>query len=163
MKINVNSLEKINYFLSGMVKVNSLEDGATKHGGATRFRDGYYSNTEGENFISINEKNVNTLSLFIPSTIHDVETSNGYYVAEFYSKINKRFKGETITILHTNGSWFSDDLQKVIIEKITILSINLQEVTQEDINYFLNLGLEIKNMMHQESVSVMINDGLCLV
>lgn len=163
MKINVNSLEKISYFLGGMIKVNSLEEGALKHGGATRFKDGYYSNTEGENFISINEKNVNTLSLFIPSTMHDKEVNNGYYVAEFYSRINKRFKGQTITILHTNGSWFSDDLQKVITEKISILSINRQEITEEDINYFLNLGLEIKNMMKQESVSVMVNNGLCLV
>ena len=61
------------------------------------------------------------------------------------------------------GSWYSDDLNKVIIEKNTIITINSNNLTAEDINSMLNLGILIRDDMRQEAVSVLVNDSLCIV
>ena len=75
--INVNSLKGVNFFLGGIEKVDSLEIGARKNGGATLFKNGVYSNYDnGKNNITIDSKN-NTISIIIPSTIDiDKEIDN---------------------------------------------------------------------------------------
>ena len=89
--INVNSLKGVEFFLGGMEKVDSLEIGAQKNGGATLFKDGVFSNYDnGENNITIDSKN-NTISIIIPSTIDvDKEIDNKEYV-EYYSSIIKNY------------------------------------------------------------------------
>ena len=73
------------------------------------------------------------------------------------------YPNKVITITNTKGSWFSDTANSVVIEDITILELNIKEVRENDIRIFLNLGLQVKEDMKQDAVSVMCNDALCLV
>lgn len=161
-KINISNFDKISYFMSDLVKVDSLENGAIKNGGATKFKNGYYSNVEKNDFITINDKN-NKISLFVPSTLHDKEINNKKFVEKYYNEIKKEYKDKTITLFDTKGSWYSEELDKVIIEKVTILSIDKKEVTKKDINTFIRLAENIKEKMYQENVSVSVNSALCII
>ena len=162
--INVNSLKGIEFFLGGIEKVNSLEIGARKNGGATLFKDGVYSNYDnGENNIIIDSKK-NTISIIIPSTIDaDKEIDNKKYV-NYYSSIIKNYaKFKNVFFYNSRGSWFSDNLNKVIIEKNTIITIEVDDLTSKDIMFMINLGKIVKKDMSQEAISVIVNNALCLV
>ena len=164
MKINSKLFKEISFFLGGSKVVNNLEVGAIENGGATLMSNGQViSNIEEDNFISIN-KNNNVLRLFIPSTL-DVNNSvdNIEFVEKYYNLIESMYPNKTITITNTRGSWFSDTTNSVVIEDITILELNIKEVKESDIRIFLNLGLQVKEDMKQDAVSVMCNDALCLV
>ena len=162
--INVNSLKGVNFFLGGIEKVDSLEIGAQKNGGATLFKDGIFSNYDnGENNITIDSKN-NTISIIIPSTIDvDKEIDNKKYV-EYYSSIIKNYtKFKNVFFYNSIGSWYSDDLNKVVIEKNTIITIEVNDLTIKDIMFMINLGKIVKKDMSQEAISVIVNNALCLV
>ena len=164
MKINSKLFKEISFFMGGSKVVNSLEAGAIENGGATLMGNGQViSNIEKDNFISIN-KNNNVLRLFIPSTL-DVNNSvdNIEFVEKYYNLIESMYPGKTITITNTKGSWYSDTTNSVVIEDITILELNIKDVRESDIRIFLNLGLQVKEDMKQDAVSVMFNDALCLV
>ena len=162
--INVNSLKGVKFFLGGIEKVDSLEIGAQKNGGATLFKEGVFSNYDnGENNIII-DSNKNTISIIIPSTIDvDKEIDNKEYV-EYYSNIIKNYaKFKNVFFYNSIGSWFSDDLNKVIIEKNAIITIEVNDLTIKDIMFMINLGKIVKKDMTQEAISVIINNALCLV
>ena len=162
--INANSLKGIEFFLGGIEKVNSLEIGARKNGGATLFKDGVYSNYDnGENNIIIDSKK-NTISIIIPSTIDaDKEIDNKKYV-EYYSSIIKNYaKFKNVFFYNSCGSWYSDNLNKVITEKNTIITIEVDDLTSKDIMFMINLGKIVKKDMSQEAISVIVNNALCLV
>ena len=162
--INVNSLKGVEFFLGGIEKVDSLEIGAQKNGGATLFKEGVFSNYDnGENNIII-DSNKNTISIIIPSTIDvDKEIDNKEYV-EYYSNIIKNYaKFKNVFFYNSIGSWFSDDLNKVIIEKNAIITIEVNDLTIKDIMFMINLGKIVKKDMTQEAISVIINNALCLV
>ena len=162
--INVNSFKGIEFFLGGIEKVDNLEIGARKNGGATLFKDGVYSNYDnGENNIIIDSKK-NTISIIIPSTIDaDKEIDNKKYV-EYYSSIIKNYaKFKNVFFYNSRGSWFSDNLNKVIIEKNTIITIEVDDLTSKDIMFMINLGKIVKKDMSQEAISVIVNNALCLV
>ena len=164
MKINSKLFKEISFFLGGSKVVNNLEVGAIENGGATLMGNGQViSNIEKDNFISIN-KNNNVLRLFIPSTL-DINNSinNIEFVEKYYNLIESMYPDKTITITNTKGSWYSDTANSVVIEDITILELNIKEVRENDIRIFLNLGLQVKEDMKQDAVSVMCNDALCLV
>lgn len=163
MLLNSKLFNQISYFMGGSKEVKSLESGARENGGATQFKNGIVSNIETGNFINISEK-MNTLRLFIPSTLKvNDEINNAEYVKKFYNMIESKYENNTITVLPTKGSWYSETIDKVVIEKITIIELNINKVTESDINFFLDLGLQVKEMMSQDAVSVMINNSLCLV
>ena len=162
--INVNSLKGVEFFLGGIEKVDSLEIGAQKNGGATLFKEGVFSNYDnGENNIIIDSKK-NTISIIIPSTIDvDKEIDNKKYV-EYYSSIIKNYaKFKNVFFYNSIGSWFSDDLNKVVIEKNTIITIEVDDLTSKDIMFMINLGKIVKKDMTQEAISVIVNNALCLV
>ena len=164
MKINSKLFKEISFFMGGYKVVNSLESGAIENGGATLMSNGQViSNIEKDNFISIN-KNNNVLRLFIPSTL-DVNNSvdNIEFVEKYYNLIESIYPDKTITITNTKGSWYSDTTNSVVIENITILELNIKKVKESDIRIFLSLGLQVKEDMKQDAVSVMCNDALCLV
>lgn len=162
-KISINNLISLNFFLANREKVTSLNAGAKKHGGATKTKAGIYSNYEGENFININEEK-NTLSLLIPSTINvDEKIDNAEYVEYYFKLVASLYDINNLIVYNTNGSWYSDDLKKVVIEDITIIELNIEKVTENDINTFLMLASEVKENMNQEGVSVLVNDALCIV
>lgn len=151
------------FFLSDRTKVTSLEEGAKLYGGATQFDDSIYSNIEGSEYIKIN-KNKNNISLFVPSTVDiDKYINNKYYVNYCYKKIKSLYNNKNIKYYDTKGSWFSDDLQKVVIENITIITLELNTITEVDIINFINLAAWIKQEMQQEGVSIVINTALAIV
>ena len=61
------------------------------------------------------------------------------------------------------GSWYSDDLKKVIIEDITIITMRIDQLTERDIKIFIELANYIKQEMSQEGVSMAINTALAIV
>ena len=160
--INANQFN-FNFFLGGRKKVKSLSDGAMQHGGATQFKNDIYSNVEASDLIDINDIK-NTLALFVPSTLDtDKKIDNTSYVLSTIQKIQNRYKLDDITYYDTSGSWYSEDMQKVVIEDITIIEIDLQKVTELDIKFFQKLALEIKKVMNQEGVSFTVNNALAIV
>ena len=163
MLLNSKLFNQISFFLSNKTLVSSLEDGAKKFGGATKIENTIYSNIEGDNNIKVNEDQ-NSISLFIPTTINaDEKIDNTEYVLKYLNYIQNHFSGATIVTRNTNGAWYSEDMNKVIIEDITIIEVNTNELNQLDINYMLNLGLSVKKEMNQEGVSVSINSSLAIV
>jgi len=151
------------FFLSNNKKVASLEEGARLYGGATQFEDGIYSNIAGSEYIKINE-NKNNISLFVPSTINiNKYINNSYYVNYCYNKIKSLYSNNNIKYYDTKGSWFSEDLQKVVIEDITIITLELNTITEVDIINFINLAAWIKQEMQQEGVSIAINTALAII
>jgi hypothetical protein len=163
MLLNSKLFNQISFFLSGKTLVNSLDEGSKLYGGATKIENTIYSNIEGDNNIKVND-NQNTISLFIPSTIDaDSSVNNTEYVEKYFNYIQNHFNNADIIIHSANGGWYSDDMQKTIIEDITIIEVVTTELTRSDINYMLNLGLSVKSDMSQEAVSVTINNSLALV
>lgn len=151
------------FFLSDSKKVASLEEGAKLYGGATQFDDGIYSNIEGSEYIKINE-NINNISLFVPSTVDiSKHIDNSYYTNYCYNKIESLYSNNNKKYYDTKGSWYSDDLQKVIIEDITIITLELNIITEADIYNFIQLANWIKKEMSQEGVSIAINTALAIV
>ena len=162
MLINFNQFN-FQFFLSNRKKVASLEKGAKLYGGATQFDDGIYSNYPKNEYIKIN-KNKNNISLFVPSTVNiDKHVNNSYYVNYCYNKIKSLYSSNDIKYYDTKGSWFSDDLQKVVIENITIITVELNIITETDIINFIKLATWIKQEMQQEGVSIAINTALAIV
>lgn len=161
MLLNSKKFKQISFFLANRKEVNSLEEGAKLYGGATLLDGKFYSNYEDGSFIKLLEGE-NSISIVIPSTLDaDVEIDNSEYVTKYLSILNKEYK--KITVSNSVGSWYSDDLNKVIIEKNTIITINSENLSAEDINSMLNLAILIREDMKQEAVSVLVNDSLCIV
>jgi len=161
-KINSN-LFNFTFFLSDRKKVKSLEEGAIKYGGATKFNDGIYSNYGNSDFIKIDNSN-NNISIFVPSTLNvNKHIDNSYYVNYSYNYIKKIYNKANIKYYDTVGSWFSDDLQRVVIENITIITVELNTITEADIINFIKLATWIKQEMSQEGVSITINTALAIV
>lgn len=152
------------FFLSNRKKVDSLQTGAIENGGATKFDDAIYSNIEGNNFIELKENN-NQISIFIPSTMDiNNKIDNQYYIKKSINYLEKYYNiTNNLKYYKTSGSWFSDSLNKVIIEDITIITLQLIELTETDINIFIALANIIKNEMNQEAVSITINESLAII
>ena len=163
LKINSNKFN-FQFFLSGNKKVESLEAGAIAHSGATKFDNGIYSNIEGSELIELKKSN-NQISIFIPSTLSvDKKSDNDIYIKKSVNYL-KRFYSITNNLKYysTAGSWYSEDLQKVVIEDITIITLSLNELTETDINIFIKLAKIIKKEMSQEGVSIAINSSLAII
>ena len=152
------------FFMSDRKKVNSLEAGAIENGGATKFDDAIYSNIEGNNFIELKENN-NQISIFIPSTMDiNNKIDNKYYVKKSINYLERYYNiTNNLKYYKTIGSWFSDSLNKVIIEDITIITLQLIELKESDINIFITLANMIKSEMNQEAVSIAINESLAII
>ena len=160
LKISVNNFKKVNFFLSSRTEVNSLE-AAKEYGGVTKFNGRFYSNYEKDDNITL-KNGINKLSVIVPSTINaDTHIDNKEYVEKYLILLAEKYNN--IEIEKSVGSWYSDDLNKVIIEENCIITISVKDASVEDISYLLELGIKIKNDMTQEAVSVLINDSLCLV
>ena len=160
LKINVNNFKKVNFFLSNRKEVNSLKD-AKEYGGVTKFNGKFYSNYEKDNNIILRD-GVNELSVIVPSTIDaDTHIDNREYVEKYLLILAEKYNN--IRAEKSIGSWYSEDLNKVIIEDNCIITISIKNAGIEDVNNLLKLGVKIKNDMTQEAVSILINDSLCLV
>ena len=163
MLINNNKFNQISFFLSGSVEVDNLRIGAIMHGGATLFNGIAYSNVEGSSYFTVNE-NKNVIRILVPTTVNvDQQINNKSYVDKYLSIILNNYRFKDIKTYKTTGSWYSEDLQKVVFDNSTVIEINMEKIDEQIINYFLNLGLQIKKEMTQEGVSVFINKSLAIV
>ena len=151
------------FFMSDRKKVDSLQTGAIENGGATKFDDAIYSNIEGNNFIEL--KNNNEISIFIPSTMDiNNKIDNKYYIKKSVNYLEKYYNiTNNLKYYKTSGSWYSDSLNKVIIEDITIITLQLIKLNETDINIFVSLANMIKKEMNQEGVSIAINKSLAII
>ena len=150
------------FFLSSNKKVTSLEAGALENGGATKYNNGIYSNIEGNSDIIINANN--KLAIFIPDTINvNSKTDNSKYIEYAVKYIQNNFNNDNIVYYKTVGSWYSEDLQKVVYDNITIISFESENITESNINSMVTLAKYIKNEMSQEGVSININSALAII
>lgn len=167
MKINTSKYG-FNFFLSGKVQVSNLEEAAKQYGGATHnFDTGeMYSNVPGSEFIQLRKApEINTLSVFIPSTDGVYQAAAPEKLrkvkAEIVSRIYKRYEAIP-TIERGIGSYQAED-GGIAYDNLIIASVHIENVTDDDIRFFVRLGQYIKKQLNQESVSIAINDALALV
>ncbi len=151
------------FFLSRGKKVKSLEDGAKKYGGATKFDNFIISNYEGSEYVDIKEDN-NEISVFVPSTINTNEKTDSKIETEKSMQYLERFYNlEDMRYYTTKGSWYSEDLQSVVIEDITIITLKIEKITEKDVKIFKRLASRIKRNMKQEGVTISINEAMAIV
>ena len=159
-KINVNEFKQVGFFLSSRKEVASLDE-ARVYGGVTKFDGKFYSNYEDNNCITL-VGGENKLSVIIPSTLDaDKSIDNTEYVEKYLLLLAEKYSD--LSVEKSIGSWYSENLDKVIVEENCIITVSLKGATERDINILLDLGLMVKKEMTQESVSVLVNDSLCLV
>ena len=163
LKINSKQFN-FQFFLGGRKYVKNLYAGALENGGATKFEEAIISNIETDEFIKINEGK-NNVSLFIPSTNEtDKRVDNKEVVKNVIKKME--FYGydlKNVKFYDTVGSWYSEDMEKVVIEDITIITLNLQKMDKKDIVNFVQMAEYVKNEMTQEGVSMTINEALAII
>lgn len=167
-KIN-SKMFYFSFFLSGRVEVNDLTQAAKKHGGATYNAETkeMYSNVAGNEFIELKkERELNTLSIFIPDTVDVNQHASKEHVKKVVSTVFQRIMkkyGDIPTVEHGLGSWYSNELHQVIFDNLIITSVHIEDVTESDVKFFISLAKYIKKEMRQEAVSININDALALV
>lgn len=151
------------FFLSSRKKVKSLKVGALQHGGATKYKDGIYSNIPESDYININDKN-NKISIFIPSTCDiDKQVNNNDIINYSIKYLQHCFNTNNLIYYKTKGSWYSEDLKKVIYDNITIITLDRDTITEDTIQLFIMLANYIKDKMQQEGVNIAINTALAIV
>ena len=131
LKINANNFKEISFFLSNRKEVNSLK-AAKEYGGVTKFNGKFYSNYEKDNNITLKD-GVNELSVIVPSTIDaDTPIDNTEYVEKYLLILSQKYNG--IKIEKSIGSWYSDDLNKIIVENNCIITVSIEQAEVKDIH-----------------------------
>ena len=146
--------------LNSSVKVSSLECGALAHGGATQIGDVIYSNiSTGE---SINfRQGVNGYGIMIPSTVDiDQVIDSEEYVDKYIKKLELVATG--INRIKARGSWYSEELGRVIVEDVTILTFTSDYEPSSILKFMLLIGEKVKKDMQQEAISIIVNEGLII-
>ena len=157
-KLNLNNI----FFLSDRVVVDNLEDGASKHGGATLFENGVcISGVQKDSELIVNNK-VNTIvSLFIPSTLNvDTKIDNSIYVTKYKEIFEKIFKTK-VAITKAQGSWI-DEKGNVVIEEQTLLSV-YEPLGVTKYNKLVRLARKVKKEMQQEGVTITLDNAFLIV
>lgn len=150
------------YFYGGGEVVSSLEEGALRNGGATKYADKIISNIETNEFIEIKEEN--EISIFIPSTINvNIQIDNREYLEKIINKIADRYSLNELTFYNAEGSWLDEITNEVIIEKITIVTLKTKEINDIDVRFFIKLAEFLKIDMIQQGISLRINDSLAII
>lgn len=167
MKIN-SSKFSFSFFLSGRKPVNNLETAAKEYGGATLNLDTseQYSNVPSGEFIELRQgRELNTLSVFIPSTVEVDRQADRELIKRVVSVIVQRLYqrfGKFPVVEKGLRSWQSE-AGEVVYDNIQIVSEFLETVTEADIKFFISLARYVKREMKQEAVSLAINDALALI
>ena len=121
-KINIKDFGMVDFFLASRKEVDSLAEAKT-YGGVTKFNEKFYSNYEDGDFITLSKK-INSSSIIIPSTLDaDKSIDNSKYV-ENYSNILAEKYGK-IQAEKSVGSWYSDNLDKIIVEENCIITVTV--------------------------------------
>lgn len=105
----------------------------------------------------------NKVSIYVPSTI-DVDTTidNSKYVNDITEKFCLMFGGATSQ--NACGSWYSEDLNKVVTENVTIVYSNCSdEQLENNINEVEKIAKKLCEDMRQECISLEVNGVLHFV
>lgn len=123
-------------------------------------KNGKVSNME---LLSKNMSLTERVAIYVPSTINiDKSIDNAHYVNMVTTKLCKLFGGATS--YNAMGSWYSDELKKVITENITIIYSNCtKKQLENNIFQVWDIANDLKNTMAQECISLEINGDLYFV
>lgn len=103
----------------------------------------------------------NKVSIYVPSTI-DVYKSidNTQYVNEVTKELCLLFGGATSQV--AVGSWYSNELNKLITENVTIVYsfISDDDYTEENLTKVVAIAKKLCKDMAQECISVEVNNNL---
>ena len=166
-KINMSIFGEC-FFLSDKIQVDSLETGAKLYGGCTKIDGKCYSNIDNGEYMTIYRNKKNILSVLVPSTkdVNKIMSKEEHlsYIKKYAGILmDKFFNRSSLLSDVVEGSWYSDDLDETIVEKSGILTIQLENVTEDDIKFFKKVALDIKQELTQEAVSIFVNDSLAIV
>lgn len=100
------------------------------------------------------------VAIYVPSTVNVNQTiDNSQFVSKVAIELSKLFGGATQT--QAIGSWFSQDLNKLVTENVTIVYSNC---TKSDLEKHLlkvvNIASQLCSDMTQECISLEINNVL---
>jgi len=104
------------------------------------------------------------LAIFVPSTVNvDENIDNAQFVNRFAKIFSQEFGGATIT--QAQGCWYSDSLNKLVKEDVTIVEAFGDN---KDIESFFHWNLipmaeQLRNEMTQDCVAVRLNGNLYLI
>ena len=156
----VNDIFKGSFILDSRVPVKSLEVGAKTHGGATQVGFYTYSNIDSGLPIELYEEG-NIYGIIVPSTINVNEVIDN---KEFVQYVNRKMNIIADTEIYAGaGSWYSEDLGEVIVENNKIVTMITDMDPSVVLQYMRLVALNLKDMMSQEGVSIIVNDGLVIV
>lgn len=148
------------FILDSRVPVDSLEEGARKYGGATQVGFFTHSNIDSGHPIEFYEEG-NIYGIIVPSTINVNELIDN---REFVEYVNRKMSIIADTDIFTGaGSWYSEDLNEVIVENNKIVTMITDMEPNIVLQYMRLIALNLKDMMSQEGVSIIVNDGLVIV
>lgn len=106
------------------------------------------------------------IHLFIPDTYNINEVAGKEKLKKVISTVIQKIykKYEMVPTLEKGlGSWYSEELQQVVYDNLIIASVHLEDVSEDDIKFFIKLARFIKKEMRQEAVSITINEALALI
>lgn len=106
------------------------------------------------------DKSKNRMSLFIPS---DSPAADAEYILTCTSSIKNYINTKDVIIYNTQGTWYSKEHKTIVNGNIITLEIAVSKITNKYINFMLNLGLQVKKEIKGETLSVIMNNKLCLV
>lgn len=154
------------FFLSSKKVVSDMEAATIKYGGSTHnlTTGEMWSNVDGNEYISIKEDN--TVTVFIPDTINTNEKANDELVKNVITYVSEKIRQKYhISPLAEKaiGTWYSEELEKIVTDNITLVTIKLQKLEAKDIWFAIGLAKYVKKIMKQEGVSVAINDSLAII
>lgn len=103
------------------------------------------------------------VAVYVPSTINiDKSIDNAHYVNMVTTKLCKLFGGATS--YNAMGSWYSDELKKVITENVTIIYSNCtKKQLENNIFQVWDIANDLRDTMSQECISLEINGDLYFV
>ena len=110
-------------------------------------------------YFSLNNK----VAIYVPSTIDvDVTIDNSKYINDITKKFCLMFGGATSQ--NVVGSWYSEDLKKVVTENVTIVYSNCSDDQLKDnINAVEDIAKKLCEDMRQECISLEVNGVLHFV
>lgn len=156
----VKDIFKGSFILDSRTPVESLEDGAKTYGGATQVGFYTYSNIDSGEPIELLEE-ANIYGIIVPSTINVNEVIDS---EEFVQYVNRKMSIIADTEVYAGaGSWYSSDLNEVIVENNNIVTMITDMEPSVVLQYMRLIALNLKDMMSQEGVSIIVNDGLVIV
>lgn len=102
------------------------------------------------------------ISIYVPSTLEvNKVVSNKKYVEKVLIELSTLFGGATSQ--NASGSWYSNDLDCLVIEDITIVYSFSDNLDNEKIDTVLGLCEWLKMEMSQECISLEINGKLYFI